>query len=65
VNLPEIDVVRAQPPERLLELALRGPGVAPVRAHLRHQERSLAPILDGAPHAHLALAVEKSIETRC
>jgi len=57
VNLPEIEVVGLQPPQRLLELPHRSPGIAAVRADLGHQEHAVATILDRLPHPHLALAV--------
>jgi len=57
VNLPEVEVIGAQPAQRLLELAHRDPGVAAVRADLRHQEHRIPSVLDGAPHPLFALAV--------
>ena len=57
VYLPEIEIVRAQTPQRLLELTHRDLRVAAMRAHLGHQEDPVAPVVDRLPHALFALAV--------
>jgi glyoxylase-like metal-dependent hydrolase (beta-lactamase superfamily II) len=67
VDLPEIQVVRAQPPERVLELAHGDLAVAPVRADLRHQERLLATAGEGLAHslfAHAVVVVPRVVEER-
>ena len=57
VHLPEIQIVRAEPLEGLVQLTHRHRRVAAVRADLRHEEDPLAAILDGAAEAILALAI--------
>ena len=57
VNLPEIEMVGPQAPQRFVELAHRDLGVASVRADLGHQEHRVPAILDRASHSPLALAV--------
>ena len=56
VNLPEVEVVGLQSPQRLFELAQRRPSVAPVRADLRHQENFFAPPTERLAHQLLAVA---------
>ena len=56
VDLPQVQVVGSQPPQRLVELAHRDPRVAAVRADLRHQEHRVAAIGNRASHPLFALA---------
>ena len=56
VNLPEVEIIGPQPPQRLLELPHRDFRVAAVRADLRHQEDRVAAIVDRATHPLFALA---------
>ena len=55
MDLPQVQVVGPQTPQRLLELAHGDRRIAAVRADLRHQEDRVPPVGDGAPHAALAL----------
>ena len=55
VDLPEIEVVRPQALQRLVQLAHRDRGVAPVRADLRHEKYTFATIADRATQSFLAL----------
>jgi hypothetical protein len=57
VNLPEIEMIGPEAPQRFVKLARRHPGVASVRAHLRHQEDRVPAIGDGPSHPALALSV--------
>jgi hypothetical protein len=57
VDLPEVQIVRPETPQRVLELPHRDLAVAAVRAYLRHQEHAIAAIRDGLTHARLAQAV--------
>ena len=58
VYLPEVEVVRPEPTQRLLEHAHRRLRVAPVRADLGHEEDLLPPAVgERFPHARLAQAV--------
>ena len=57
VHLPEVEIIRSQPSQRLLELPHRHFRVAPVRADLRHQENRFTTIFDRATHPLFAFAV--------
>src|SRR5438034_9595078 len=57
VNLPQIQVVGPQAPERLVELPHCDNRVASVRADLGHQEDRVPAIGDGTAHSPLALAL--------
>ena len=57
VHLPQVQMVGVQTSQRLLELAHRHFRIAPVRAHLGHQEHRRPAVANGAAHATLALAV--------
>ncbi len=54
VDLPEVEIVGLQAPQRVFELPHRDLGVAPVRADLRHEEDLVATIDDRPAHALLA-----------
>jgi hypothetical protein len=56
VDLPEVEVVRPQPPERFLQLPHAGLAVPSVGADLGHQEDLVAPALQRLPHPFLAAA---------
>lgn len=57
VDLPEIETVRLQPAQGLVELPHGDLGVASMRADLRHQEHLVAASLERAPHPLLALVL--------
>jgi len=57
VDLPQVEVVRLQPLQRLLQLLHRDLAVTPVGADLGHQEDLVAPVVDGFAHPGLALAL--------
>src|SRR5687768_4759772 len=57
VHLPEIEVVGLQTTQRVLELAHPDLRVAPMRAHLRHQEDPIPTTDERLAHALLALPV--------
>ena len=46
VDLPQVEIVGAQAPQRVFELAHRDSGVAAVRADLRHQEHTVTAVRD-------------------
>ena len=55
MDLPQVQVIGPQTPQRLLELAHGDRRVAAVRADFRHQEDRVPPIGDGASHPALTL----------
>jgi hypothetical protein len=57
VNLPEIETIRAQAPQRIFQLPHRDLAVASVRADLGHEEDAVAAIGDGHAHPLFAQAV--------
>jgi hypothetical protein len=57
VDLPEVEVVGLQAPERLLELADRGLAIAAVRADLGHQEDLVAAAAERFAHEGLAASL--------
>src|SRR3982751_5008858 len=58
MNLPEIEVIGLQPPQRLFQHLHRQLGTAAVRAYLGHQENLLAAALERPAHPILRSAVE-------
>jgi hypothetical protein len=59
VHLPHVEVIGPQPAQRLVQHAHREGGVAPVRAHLGHQQDLLPTSRrrEGPPHPVLAATV--------
>src|SRR5438552_12811020 len=57
VDLPEVEMIRSQPRQRVVELTHRDLPVAAVRTHLGHQEDLVAPALQRVPQPLLAPAV--------
>src|SRR5687768_6678610 len=57
VHRPEIEVVGLQTPQRLLELVHPDLRIAPMRAHLRHEEDPIPAANEGPAHALLALSL--------
>ena len=58
MNLPQVEPVGAQPPQRLLEHLRGGRGPAAVGADLRHQKHFVAATLQRAAHPVFGTAVE-------
>jgi len=57
VNLPQVEVVGLESPQRLLELPHRDRGVAAVGADLGHEEHAVAAVRNRPAHALFADAV--------
>jgi hypothetical protein len=57
VDLPEVEVVGSEPPERLVQLSERDLRVTSVRADLRHQEDGIAAIGNRAAHPVFTLPI--------